>query len=188
MTHPKKLSLVLFAALTLSACASLQPNPLDEHSLATQGQADKLASQRDVEALSGELTLDEAIARALKYNLDRRAKMMEEALAFRQLDVSRLDMLPRLLAQAAYNSRNNDKISQSRNTDSGELSPSRFVSQDRDHATSSLGHAALPLGGGQSRPAVDRTGQARAGASAGGLRQPRNRTGGNVSWPLGRLP
>lgn len=139
MSSPKKLSLALLAALSLSACSNLQPVPLDEQALAAQGQADRAAAQLGVEPLAGALTLDEALARALKYNLDRRAKMMEEALAFGQLEVSHFDMLPRLLAQAGYSSRNNDKISQSRNNETGELSPSRFVSQDRDHATASLG-------------------------------------------------
>jgi outer membrane protein TolC len=63
------------------------------------------AMRKDVEPIKGPLTLDEAMARALKYNLDRRARLMEEALALNQLDVSQLDMLPKLMAQAGYASR-----------------------------------------------------------------------------------
>lgn len=79
------------------------------------------------------------MARALKYNLDRRAKLMEEALSLKQLDTSHFDMLPKLLAQSGYYWRDNDKISMSRNSQSGQLSTSQFISQDREHATSSLG-------------------------------------------------
>lgn len=98
-----------------------------------------IRAKDNVEPITGALTLDEALARALKYNLDRRVRMMEEALAFKQLDVSSLDMLPKLLAQAGYNWRNNDKISMSRNSSTGTLSESRFISQEREHETASLG-------------------------------------------------
>lgn len=60
-------------------------------------QQDQRAMRLASEPISAPLTLDEALARALKYNLDRRAKMMEEALALRQLDVSNYDMLPKLV-------------------------------------------------------------------------------------------
>ncbi len=140
MTHlPRtKFYLAIFAALSLSACASIQPTPLDKETLLEQGKADLAAAQKDVEPIAGELTLDQALARALKYNLDRRAKMMDEALAFRQLDVSHYDMLPRLLAQAGYTSRDNDKITLSRNPD-GSINPSRVTTQERDHTLYSLG-------------------------------------------------
>lgn len=94
----KKSYLAILVALSLSACSAIQPRPLEEKDLLEQGRADLATAQRDVQPISGELTLDEAQARALKYNMDRRAKMMDEALAFRQLDVSHFDMLPRLLA------------------------------------------------------------------------------------------
>lgn len=67
-----------------------------------QQQKDSVNLRKDVEPITGPLTLDEAMARALKYNLDRRSKQMEEALALGQLDVNKYDMLPRVLAQAGY--------------------------------------------------------------------------------------
>lgn len=125
-------------ALALSACAGIAPTPLDRAQLLAQGRSDLATAQQNVEAISGELTLDKALARALKYNLDRRVKMMEEALAFRQYDVSQLDMLPKLLAQAGYTSRNNDRITLSRNAD-GSINTNRITTQERDHAVYSLG-------------------------------------------------
>jgi outer membrane protein TolC len=134
----KPIALAL-AALALSACSTIAPVQLSSQALLPANQADRTAMQKGVQPITGALTLDEALARALKYNLERRAKMMEEALAFNQLDVSHFDMLPRLVAQAGYAVRNNDRISQSRNTEDGTLSPSRFVSQDRAHEMLELG-------------------------------------------------
>ena len=135
---PVTVSVALLAVGVLGGCASIKPMPLEPTLLLEQGAADRAAATRLATPVEGAMTLEMAMARALKYNLDRRAKMMEEALAFKQLDVSHLDMLPRLLAQAGYSWRNNDKISLSRNSQTGLLSQSQFVSQDREHETASL--------------------------------------------------
>lgn len=127
------------AALALSACSTIAPVPLTNQTLLPANLTDRAAMRKDVQPITGALSLDEALARALKYNLERRSKMMEEALAFNRLDVSHYDMLPKLVAQAGYAVRNNDRISQSRNTEDGTLSPSRFVSQDRAHEMLELG-------------------------------------------------
>lgn len=98
-------SLLAAAVLALSACTTLTPVPVTEAALAETNAADRNAMRQNVEPINGPLTLDEAMARALKYNLDRRARLMEEALALRQLDTTQLDMLPRLMAQAGYGHR-----------------------------------------------------------------------------------
>lgn len=81
------------------------------------------------------------MARALKHNLEYRTKLMEEALALNLLDVTKGDMLPKLLGQAGYSARNNDRISLSRDAtiDGSPLLPSRFISQERTHTGSELG-------------------------------------------------
>ncbi|MCM2318974.1 MAG: TolC family protein [Pseudomonas sp.] len=138
-TPHKKNSLAILVALALSACTTISPQQLSEQALAKQGNADRGAALAEAEPISGMLTIEQAIARALKYNLERRTRLMEEAMAFRQLEVSHYDMLPKLLAQSGYSWRDNDKISQSRNDETGELSPSQFISQERTHTLSSLG-------------------------------------------------
>jgi outer membrane protein TolC len=65
--------------------------------------------------------------------------MMEEALALNQLEVSSYDMLPRIIASAGYQGRNNDRISQSRKAGSDELVQSRYISQDQAHSLGDLG-------------------------------------------------
>ena len=93
----------------LAACSTVTPKLLVQSDLKAATQADRVASRKNVEPITVPLTLDEAMARALKYNLDRRARLMEEALAMRQLDVSNLDMLPKLVAQAGYNIRDSER-------------------------------------------------------------------------------
>ena len=135
---PVRTLIAVAIAAMLTACANIRPVPLEAQDLQPVNASDRSAMLQEVVPLSGALTLEEAQARALKYNLERRAKLMEEALALRQLDVTHLDMLPKLVAQAGYGWRNNDRISQSRNAENGDLSPSRFISQERTHALGDL--------------------------------------------------
>jgi outer membrane protein TolC len=131
------LSLAILVVMT--ACAGTPPRQLTEADVFAQSQSDLAMIGSEVAPIQGELTLEEAQARALKYNLELRTAMMEEALQRAQLDVSNFDMLPTLLAQAGYNTRSNERISQSRDAESGALSPSRFISQERDHWLSQFG-------------------------------------------------
>ncbi len=125
--------------LALGGCASLQPEPLTDVELTQQSRADRAAARANVEPITQALTLPEAQARALKYNLDRRVRLMEEALALRQTDLSRLDMLPKLIAQAGYTSRDRDRITSSVDLATGQVAPSRYLSQENSHTLSEFG-------------------------------------------------
>lgn len=94
-------------ALGLSACA-ITPIPLTQDEVTNRVRADKLTMYAGQEAVSGPITFAEAAARALKYNLDYRVKLMETTLATGQLDVARWDMFPRVLLNAGYSARSND--------------------------------------------------------------------------------
>ncbi|MDQ7744960.1 TolC family protein [Hydrogenophaga pseudoflava] len=137
--------LIVSAVLGLTACAQLTPPALTDADVASTSQADRSAMARDVEPIMSPLTLEEAMARALKYNLDRRAKLMEEAVALRQLDLTRYDMLPTLAARLSAQSRSNDRISQSLDPETGDISSNGFISQDRSHHMSDLGVTASLL-------------------------------------------
>jgi outer membrane protein TolC len=78
------------------------------------------------------------MARAVKYNLEARLKVMEEALAERQVDLSRLDMLPRMALDAGYVGRNNVNASSSRSIRTGTESLEPSTSQDRDREVGDL--------------------------------------------------
>lgn len=110
---PLRMSTVALICLVSVGCASVQPVALAPQDMQSQQQIDANNIRKDVEPITGPLTMDEAMARALKYNLDRRARMMEEALALGQVDVSKFDMLPKIMAQAGYAKRNTPRFTAS---------------------------------------------------------------------------
>ena len=134
-----QLSLLALACLTAAGCANVQPVALAQQDMQPQLQKDSEAMRKDVEPITGALTLDEAMARALKYNLDRRAKMMEEALAMGQLDVSKFDMLPKIMAQAGYAYRDRARFTHSSPYPSEEPGTSSSTTSARNHSTYDLG-------------------------------------------------
>ena len=70
-------------------------------------QEDRAVLTKDQEPVSGPIDLYEAMARALKYNLDARVELMHKMLAQTQLDLSHYAMLPRLAANAGFDGRDN---------------------------------------------------------------------------------
>ena len=95
------------AALILAGC-SVTPTLVSQDEVKNRISADTAQMYADQAPIDAPVSLDEALARALKYNLDYRLKKMESALAFGLADYSRYDMLPQLLATAGYRARNND--------------------------------------------------------------------------------
>lgn len=81
------------AFLALAGC-SVVPKPLtldDNAKRMNEDMGNLFAGQ---ETLNGPITLEQAVARAIKYNLDHRLKVMENALASHQLTTANLSMLP----------------------------------------------------------------------------------------------
>jgi outer membrane protein TolC len=133
---------LLAAASTLvllSACA-VSPEPFSQAEFEAKAAADRKAMFEGQEALTKPLTLEDALARVLKYNLDKRAKMMEETLALGQLDLSRYDLLPKLAANAGYSGRSEPNATRSRDLYTQTTSSSNpTYSADRDAITADLG-------------------------------------------------
>ncbi|MBL8484911.1 MAG: TolC family protein [Rhodocyclaceae bacterium] len=127
----------LALAALLGGCA-VSPSPITREQRATQVRADRVAMYRDQTPLAGPLKLEDAMARAVQYNLENRVKLMEQALALGQLDLARYDMLPRLTAAAGYSTRNNDLVTDSVDVDSGRTVLSNTTSQQRTHHTFDL--------------------------------------------------
>lgn len=135
-----RLTLLPLAALvlaTLGGCA-ITPQPLTDAERELRIQQDMGSLFKDVEPLSGALSLHEAQARALKYNSDARLKLMEQALSNAQLDLSHYDLLPRLTLSAGYSERSNDALSNSVSMVNGTLTPTTVysASQERTRSTS----------------------------------------------------
>src|SRR5690554_1578895 len=99
----KKTLLASSLALAISGC-SVTPNTISsgELSMAAQGDIQLLASEQAVE---NAITLDEAIARAVLNNRDKKLKALEAALAQGQIELVQHEMLPSLTASAGYSKR-----------------------------------------------------------------------------------
>lgn len=142
---------LLSSTVLLTGCASMVPQPLTSHEIVATSSADRALAQKDVEPLQGALTLNESIARAIKYNLDRRVRIMEEALASGQLEAGNYDMLPKLVASAGYRNRDNDLITHSKDSVTGLSSLANpYISSDRISTTADLSFTWSLLDFGQS--------------------------------------
>lgn len=98
--------IVLSTTVALAGCA-VAPQDLSTSEIQQINSADRQSAFENVVPFSETLTLEEAIARALKYNLDQRVKMLEQSLAAGELEAGKYDMLPKLLADAGYDWRSN---------------------------------------------------------------------------------
>ena len=81
--------LVLACASTLLAgCGALTPVPYTTEELRDRVALDRMQMYADQEPINGPISFHEAAARALKYNLDYKLKLMENALTQSLHDVS----------------------------------------------------------------------------------------------------
>jgi outer membrane protein TolC len=140
---PRKLLVLLSVVLssTLVGCAqmrAIEPKPLSSQDILALAKQDAAAVRAGVPAVGARLTLDEAIARALKYNLDRRVRLMEEALALRQFEAGKFDILPRLVASAGYAARDKDRLSVSLDANGRPTGANPTASQERNRELGGL--------------------------------------------------
>jgi hypothetical protein len=87
MKRSQKLFVASLLALAVSGCA-VKSEPIERSVSEQRAKSDLQSMYKGQEPLSGPLTLHQAMARAVKYNLEGRLKIMEEALAKRQLDLA----------------------------------------------------------------------------------------------------
>ena len=95
------------STMALLAGCNVTPKPLTPSEIDTTAQKNWDTVDAEQEPVGAPIDLYEAMARGLKYNLDYKVEMMEEALKTRELNLARYDMLPQLVASAGYAGRNN---------------------------------------------------------------------------------
>jgi len=110
---------LLFTGLLVSGC-SVNPKPLSLEELVEKRDARLEQLTAEQEELSGPVSLYEAMARAIKYNLDHKVEVYEEALRTSENGLATLDMLPKLVVSAGLTDRNNYSGSRSRDLVEGE--------------------------------------------------------------------
>jgi outer membrane protein, multidrug efflux system len=125
------------AVVLLSACA-VPSDPMSVADMRTRTKADleKLFARQ--EPITGPLTVHDVMARVLKYNLDNKLKVMEQALSQRQVDVADMSLLPRMATTAGYVSRSNESASSSKSITTGKQSLETSTSQDQLRRTADL--------------------------------------------------
>ncbi|MFN9471078.1 TolC family protein [Acidovorax sp.] len=149
MSHTQKPRLRMFASplrlatlsclpVLLAACGSVTPVSLTQNEIEARVTSDRKAIYAGQEPVTAPITFHEASARALKYNLDYRLKLMENALAKNLADSATYEMLPRLVAGAGYASRNNDSGGSSIGIQDRIESLRPSTSQERDRTLANL--------------------------------------------------
>ncbi len=106
-TLPLSGNLAPLLYLLLTAGCAIAPSPLTQHELQIRVVHDLDRVQKGQEPLDGPVDLYQAMARALKYNLDMRVEVMSAMLAHQQLNLAHFSMLPRLVANAGFDGRDN---------------------------------------------------------------------------------
>lgn len=132
-----KSATALTLVLALSACA-LSPEPLDTGSIGESARTALENAAKEQEPVIRPIDLAEAMARAVKYNLDTRVQLLEEMVRSRQLVQANLAMLPALTANAGYAGRDQFESSYSRSLATGRPLLQYNTSQDRDIFTRDL--------------------------------------------------
>jgi len=119
LAGPLTTVLLIVAIIDLSSCA-IKPIPLTTDEVQSRVKEDRAVLTKEQEPVSGPIDLYEAMARALKYNLDARVELMHKMLAQTQLDLSHYAMLPRLAANAGFDGRSNYSGGQARSLITGQ--------------------------------------------------------------------
>ncbi len=124
-------------ALLLQGCA-VNPVPLTDQEL-SDAASNKLARiDANQEPVAAPIGLYEAMARALKYNLDHKVELMQMSLARAKLTNASYEGLPSIVANAGYAGRNKDAASYSENLLTGLRSSSPSFSSERSNLASDL--------------------------------------------------
>ena len=134
--HSRPLTLpklaILAAALVLAGC-TVTPKLATQEEVRERVKSDTDRMHVNQVPISAPISIEEAIARTLKYNLDYRLKKMESALALGLADYASYDTLPKLLANAGYRTRSNQSGGTSIGILDGVQSLRPSTSEERSH-------------------------------------------------------
>ena len=126
-------AIALITAL-LPGCA-ISPNPLSNEQLLTMADSNSARVTADQETFSGPITLYEAMARALKYNLDYRVESLQQSLRATELRLSHFNMLPSTVSNSGYVTRDSYLATGERNLATGVERRPTTTSYDRSLLT-----------------------------------------------------
>ncbi len=113
----------------LAVCA-LTPAELPHAEFGASAEARLARTVSEQEPIGASIDLYEAIARALKYNLDHQVEIAEQAVRERELRVAHFSLLPNIVAGSGYAARDKVNASSSQNALTGAPSLATSTSQD----------------------------------------------------------
>ncbi|WP_369990839.1 TolC family protein [Pseudomonas xanthosomatis] len=125
------------ATLGLSACA-VKPEPMSTEQRLAESDADRQSMFAAQEPVTRPISLEEAMARAVKYNLQQRVGLMQRQLEDNTLSGANLSLLPQLAANAGWRGRDNVAGSSSESVTTGQQSLEPSTSSDRSSRDANL--------------------------------------------------
>ena len=132
-----RLGVVGIIVAIVGGCA-VHPEPLTDAALGDAAQTNIADVVGDQEPISHPIDLYEAMARAVKYNLDYKVEAMQTAVHTQELQYATTASLPGLVADSGYANRNNYEASSSFNLTSRSPNFSASTSQDRERRNADL--------------------------------------------------
>ncbi len=129
---------IAIPVLGLAGCV-VNPIPLTDVELSSAADSNLARVVADQEEISRPITLYEAMARALKYNLDHRVEEAEAAVRSAELDLSHYSLLPGVVANSGYAGRNNFNASSSLNLATNTPNFSESTSQEKEIKSTDIG-------------------------------------------------
>lgn len=125
------------AMVMVSGCM-VKPYVLTQEDVRTRVANDLETVSSLQEPLTGPIDLYDAIARALKYNLDAKVKAMQAQLAHQQLNVAHYTLLPQLSANAGFDGRNSYSGGSAQSLIDGRPVLEPFTSTDKNVVSGNL--------------------------------------------------
>ncbi len=132
----KNTMLATVMGIVLTGC-SVATTPLTETELALSADTKLSKVTANQEPVSRSISLYEAMARAVKYNLDHKVELFSARLADQRVNLARSDLLPDLVANGNYSDRDNDPFTFSRSI-TGVPSVNPSTSREQENVTGDL--------------------------------------------------
>jgi len=140
--------IAMVAMLAISACTT-DVTPLSSDDIRSAA-ADRQARYIDADQapVNGPIGLHESMARALKYNLDRKIELARLSVRAGDIDIANMELLPEFVASGEYSRRSNTPggYSIDINTDARSTGPSRSVHRESSDGSLSLSWNILDYG------------------------------------------
>ncbi len=128
---------IALSVAVLAGCA-IAPVPLTTEEISLSSQERLALVTADQEPVRGMIGLYEAMARALKYNLDHKVEMFQTTLSNTELNLARYDMLPDVVAKSGYDGRDNFNASSSQNLLTGVQNFGASTSREKEVKTADI--------------------------------------------------